>query len=140
METSEKIEHDGVVVKVGDKSLFVSLLVNSSCGSCHAKEFCGPSESAVREIEVSSVYKDLKPGDHVVVRLEQSKGVLALVLGYLLPFILMVSVLVISLELSGRESLSGLLAIGILLPYYSLLFIFREKLKQKFTFTLKKTI
>ncbi|HLF35478.1 MAG TPA: SoxR reducing system RseC family protein [Cyclobacteriaceae bacterium] len=138
MEPSEKIEHEGIVSRVEGKSLVVSLLVESSCGTCHAREFCGPSESGAREIEIPASGYELKPGDQVVVRLDHSKGVMAMFLGYFLPFILVVSVLAVSLEISGKESLAGLLAIGILVPYYFLLFALRGKLKRKFTFTLKK--
>ena len=132
-----KIEHTGVVSKITDKSLYVNMLVSSACGSCEAKGACGVAESEIKQVEIPLNGKNYNTGDQVIVRLEKSHGILAIILGYILPFILMIIVLVISIQVSGNEALSGLLSIGILIPYYFILYLTRNKLKQKFTFTLK---
>lgn len=138
MMSEEKIEHTGIVSKITDKSMIVNMLVSSACGSCESKGHCGVAESEIKQVEIPSGNTRYKTGDQVVVRLDKSRGMLAMILGYILPFILMMIVLVISSQVSGNEVLSGLLSIGILLPYYLILYLIRNKLKQKFTFTLKQ--
>lgn len=137
MTTKEKIEHAGVVTKVTDKSLYVNMLVTSACSTCDARGACNVAESEIKQVEVRNHGNGMKAGDQVVVRLDQSQGILAILLGYVFPFILMLITLIVSLRVTGNEALSGLLAIGILLPYYLALYLSRNKLKQKFTFTLK---
>ena len=46
--------------------------------------------------------------------------------------------MIITFALTGKDGLSGLVAIGILIPYYLCLYFFRDKLKNKFTFIIKK--
>ncbi len=134
---NQKIEHDGIVTQITDKSLYVNMLVSSACTSCEAKGACGVSESEVKVVEVPNEGSHLKPGDQVVVGMDQSKGILAMFLGYMLPFLLMIIVLIVALQLTDNEAIAGLLSIGILIPYYIFLYLGRNKLKQKFTFTLK---
>lgn len=132
-----KIEHAGIVAKITDKSLYINMLVSSACGTCEAKGACLVSESEIKQVEIPATHRNLKEGDEVVVRMDQSQGILAMFLGYVLPFILMIIVLIISLQVSNNEAVSGLLSLGILIPYYLILYMGRHRLKQKFTFTLK---
>ncbi len=138
MKTKDKIEHAGVVSRITDNSLVINMIVNSACTTCDAKGACGVGESEIKEVEVPIAGNSLKPGDEVVVRLDQSMGILAMLIGYIFPFILMILVLIVAEQLTGSEGLSGLLAIGILIPYYLILYFFRNKLKQKFKFSLKQ--
>lgn len=68
----------------------------------------------------------------------ESEGVKALFYGYLLPFILVLFALILSFETTGNEALAGLSALGILIPYYIILYFFRHSLKRAFNFELEK--
>jgi sigma-E factor negative regulatory protein RseC len=58
-------------------------------------------------------------------------------LGYIVPFLLMIAVLMGVLFISGSEGLAGLLAILVLAPYYWILYLYRKRLKNTFSLTIK---
>jgi sigma-E factor negative regulatory protein RseC len=76
-------------------------------------------------------------GQEVVASMRKSLGGLAVFLGYVLPFLVLMGVLLLVLLLTGNEGLAGLLAMAVLVPYYWLLYIFRDKLKKTFSFKIK---
>jgi sigma-E factor negative regulatory protein RseC len=69
--------------------------------------------------------------------MQQSMGYIALFLGYILPGITVIALLITLISVKLPELTSGLISLGILIPYYSVLFFFRERIDKKFTFTLK---
>lgn len=138
MKQTGYIEHQGVVTEVTGHKLSVNLINTSSCSSCHVKGFCNVSEVDNKTVEIMHPSEEpVQKGDKVIVNYEKSLGPLALFLGYLVPFFLVIGVLVISLTLTGNEAVSGVLSLVILIPYYLLLYFLRNKLKTKFTFTIK---
>ena len=62
----------------------------------------------------------------------------ALFYGYLLPFVLMLTSLILFYETTGNEAVAGLVALSILIPYYIVLYFFRNTLKRAFKFELEK--
>lgn len=133
---SEVINHEGVVTSNSGKSVIVTISSQSACSGCHAKGSCGMTGTSVKTIEVIGNY-DVQPGDVVNVLMDQSMGFTALFFGYLLPFISVLSVLIIMISMNIPELKAGLVSLGSLLPYYLVLYLFRNKLGEKFTFTIK---
>ena len=76
-------------------------------------------------------------GDQVMVVADTAVGFRASLYGYLLPLILMVVTLVGVLAATHSEGLAALSALGILMPYYVLLFLMRNKLRNRLSFTLE---
>jgi len=130
------INHEGTVLKIGKYSVFVCITSVSACSGCQAEGSCSISGQEEKIIEVPGSF-NLKPGDKVTVLMKQSMGYAALLLGYLLPLIFIIAVLVIAESLKVQELFAGLISISILIPYYLLLFIFRKRINKKFTFSLK---
>jgi sigma-E factor negative regulatory protein RseC len=64
-------------------------------------------------------------------------GYAALVLGYLLPLVSVVITLIVLISLKFPELFAGLISLAILIPYYTVLYFFRNRINKKFTFTLK---
>ena len=58
----------------------------------------------------------------------------ALVLGFGLPFLLMIAVLVIVLRIADNEGVAALAALGSLVPYYLLLWWWRDKIQRGISF------
>jgi positive regulator of sigma E activity len=138
MKQTGYIEHEGVVTQVNENSLSVNLVNISSCSGCHVKGFCNVSEVDLKTIEIFNPDKKISKGDAVTVNYEKTLGPLALLLGYIVPFLLVIATLVISIVITENEGISGLLSLSVLLPYYTLLFIYRNSLKTRFAFTIKK--
>jgi len=138
MSARENITHPGIVEKITGDSIFVKILAMSACSSCHAKGMCSVAEIEEKVVEVGmDRKKEIKQGQEVTVSMRKSQGGKAVFLGYIMPFLLLIGVLLLVLNLSGNEGLAGLSAIIILIPYYWLLYIFRDKLKRTFSFRIE---
>lgn len=77
-------------------------------------------------------------GDRVMVVADTAVGFRASLYGYLLPLILMVVTLVGVLAATHSEGLAAVSALGILMPYYVLLFLMRNKLRNRLSFSLER--
>lgn len=134
---SSSVEHQGVVHEVLTGLVRVRILSETACSSCHAKGVCNVSDSESKYIDVSVDEKGFNVGDSVLVSMCTTDGYRALFFAYILPFILVFVGLIVFL-LFFNELLSGLLSLGLLIPYYSLLFILKQRLSNSFTFSLKR--
>ena len=138
MSVTETITHPGIVEKVEGESVFVKILSQSACSSCHAKGMCSVAEVEEKTVEVNYMSGgNYKAGDHVTVRMERSLGKKAVFLGYLLPFILLITTLILMINLTSNEGLSALASLLVLGPYYLLLYLFKEKLSKQFRFRIE---
>jgi positive regulator of sigma E activity len=136
MGISNNIEHEGIVRQVDEKSVTVLLSPSTACSGCHSEKSCGMSGNVEKVVNINGKY-NVKPGDQVIVTMKQSLGYSALFIGYLMPLIIVVLLLIILISLSINELTAGLLSIGVLIPYYSGLYIYRKLIDKKFSFTLK---
>ncbi|MCC5927906.1 MAG: SoxR reducing system RseC family protein [Cyclobacteriaceae bacterium] len=134
----ETIEHQGIVSRTEKGRVLVNLLNVAGCAGCHAKASCGVSDIDHKVIEVVADERDFMIGDTVKIRFAPSLGFLALVLGYVMPFFVLITTLFITAHLTGDELLAGLVSLAILVPYYLILSFFREKLKTTFSFSIYK--
>lgn len=134
---SEEIEHTGIIRKLSEEKITIGITNLSACASCHAKGACTAADMKDKEIEIEHVDGEFRVGQQVRIIGKASQGFKALFFGYLLPFILLTATLIISLHFTQNEGLSGLLALGILIPYYFALYLFRNKLKRSFEFKIK---
>lgn len=132
----DTINHIGTVQKTDDKSVTVCISSASACSACHAKGACSLSDKKEKVIKVSGSY-NVKPGDKVTILMKQSMGYAALFLGYILPLVAVITVLIILISINTPELLAGLTSLAILIPYYLILLFFRTRIEKKFTFTLK---
>ncbi|MCX6334488.1 MAG: SoxR reducing system RseC family protein [Bacteroidia bacterium] len=133
---TESIEHDGIVQESGNNHLTVRISSASACAGCHAEGSCTMSGKEEKIIDVTGSY-NVSPGDKVTILMKQSAGYTALFLGYILPLIVVMAVLILLISISVPELTAGLGAVGVLIPYYSALWLFRKHIGKKFTFTIK---
>lgn len=135
----DNIEHPGIINKIENDRVWVSIQPQSACGSCHSKSLCGMAEVAEKVVEVKSPGPNhtFNPGQSVVINLKKSSGYRALFLGYLLPFLIVMATLIISLQITHNEGFSALLALFTVVPYYGILYLRREVIKTSFRFYIK---
>ena len=89
-------------------------------------------------IEVENEIPDrMKEGDQVMVRMEESLGRKAVLLGYVLPLVVLLVSIIVFISLLKHEGLAALLSILMLVPYYSTLFLFRKKIHKEFRFRIQ---
>lgn len=130
------IDHEGIVAGNSGKSVIVSIKSGSACSGCHARGACNMLGTEEKLVEVKGTY-DVKPGDSVNILMSRSMGFSALAFGYILPFIVLLSMLIAMNAFDVPELTAGLISIAALMSYYLILYFFRERLSGKFVFTLK---
>lgn len=137
MGTSKEIEHPGVITSIDSSKIKVNITTYSSCLSCSAKGICSISDVKDKMVEVPNTGA-FTVGQEVQVILHQTLGFKALYLGYVQPFIVVLITLIITSFLTRNEVLAGLISLGALAPYYLVLYFYKEKIRNKFTFAIKK--
>lgn len=134
----ECVIHDGVVSRVEAGKVYVNIVSMSACVSCHAKGLCNMSDIQEKLIEAEKpAGKDPKPGDHVTLEMEETLGSKAVLLGYFYPFLLVLAALIILTSSGINEGISGLLALSLLVPYYLILYLSKDKLQKHFAFRIR---
>lgn len=138
MEASVCIEQEGIVEEITGHRIRVRLRRDSACGQCGAHALCNLSDVSERIIESTDDTQNLKAGDVVGVAISRNMGNKAVFLGYLIPFLLLLSVLITLNSMGFEELLSGLISLAALIPYYLLIYLLRDRLKNSFHFSVRK--
>lgn len=134
---SEKtILHKGIVQKKENESVTVYITAESACSGCHSEGSCSLSGKQDKIVDIKGQY-DVKEGDPVTIIMKQSSGFKALFLGYILPLVVVLICMIIFASLEYTELITGLAAISSLIPYYLILYLFRNRINDKFNFSLK---
>ncbi|MDO8899058.1 MAG: SoxR reducing system RseC family protein [Bacteroidales bacterium] len=135
---AETIEHPAVITKVSDNIIEVMILSKSACSSCNAKGSCNMSEMEEKIVSVARIPNlEYAVGQQVVLYMQQQLGTIAVFLGYILPFLLVLLTLIVMIASGFSEGLAGLSALLVLIPYYIVIYLLRSKLGRKFQFYIK---
>ena len=138
MSENETISHEGVVSKITDDELEIKIMAQSACAACHAKSACGMGEQAEKILKVPRPKdKEFRLMQKVNVTMAIGQGNKAAVLAYLIPILLLLAVLFVCLGLGLNEGLAALISIVALIPYYIVLYLRRDKLKNKFSYIIE---
>ena len=135
---SETIRHNGVVVQVEGDVVRVRVLQAGACSACHAKGFCMAADSKEKVVEVICADMDVQKGDNVEVSITGRLGWKAILLAYVLPFVVLMSVVAMVDMRGGSEVVAGVAAICGVGIYYIVLSFFKNRLRREFSFSLKK--
>jgi len=139
MQAENTIEHNGVIESITDSTICVRITKTSACGACAAYTSCPVSGGESHKIiEAANPQAGYTVGESVTVMLKQSQGYKALFLGYGVPFILVLVTLIATIQITNNELIAGLVSLGMLMPYYLILFLMRDSLQRSFTFTIKR--
>ncbi|MBQ4223061.1 MAG: SoxR reducing system RseC family protein [Prevotella sp.] len=134
-----RISHEGVVEEVRGDSVRVRIVQTSACAACKVAGHCSAAESKEKVVEVvdgrAAAYA---PGDSVVVSIEPSTGRRAVILAFVVPFLILVAVLVVALWVTGDEGVAAIVALASLVPYYLLLHGMERRLARKFSFVINQ--
>jgi sigma-E factor negative regulatory protein RseC len=138
MSGKEVISHPGIVDKIEGDRIFVRILAQSACSTCHAKGACIASEMEEKIVDVARPEgRFIRNGDQVQLVLRKSLGNLAVILGYIVPFVILLAALLITVIITGKEGLAALVSLLILVPYYLVLYLFKGRLEKVFTFMIE---
>ena len=135
----EKVCKEGIVRKTEDGKVWVEIVVSSACGGCVAKNMCNISEKKNEIIEAVNIMgEEFSVGEQVQIQMQESQAHRAVVLGYLLPFIVLIVGLFGCYALTHIEWLSALVAFGLTAIYYLILKMFDKCLARQFTLYVSK--
>ena len=134
----ESISHRGRIVKVTPEFTTVEIISSSACSACHASGICGMSEYTKKAIEVPTrAWDRFEAGQEVNVVLKASMGHKAVWLAYVVPLLVLLAVLLGSLALGAGELAAGLGAIGGVAVYYLFLWLFKDRLRNRYVFAIE---
>ena len=129
------ISHSGVGESVEDGCVHVRIVQTSACSACKVAGYCNASESKEKVVDVYTAdTQRYSVGQAVTVMASRQVAAHALLLGFGLPFLVLVGVLVVVLQMTGNELWAALAGLLSLAPYYLLLYFFRNRLRDKLSF------
>ena len=136
MDYTSCIEQKGVVETISEGMVKVSITSFSACANCHAKKGCSLIDSKTKHIFVPLGKTQYSIGDTVRIFMKRSLGLKATLIAYIIPLVILITTLLVLSSLKLNELFVGLITLLILVPYFMLVYHFRESLKKTFTFRL----
>ena len=136
---SNKIIHSGVIKSIGVDCLYVEIMQTSACADCRVAGNCHASEAKVKVVDVYC--RDVARyhvGERVVVSTTSQIGLMAMLYAYLFPLIVLMTTLILVRICTRSDGWAALSALAILIPYYIVLYLFRERIKEQVYFNIEQ--
>ena len=131
------IKQQGIVENINGSHLQVRIIQTSACASCSIKGHCSSADTKEKLIDVTDDnVSSYQPGDRVWVIGELSMGVMAVLLAFILPFLVLIFSLFIFMAIWNDELGSALCSLALLIPYYYILWLNKSRLGKKFSFSI----
>jgi sigma-E factor negative regulatory protein RseC len=136
---SNRISHSGIIDSITGDHVKVRIVQTSACASCQVAGHCNAAESKVKLVDVFGCdTAKYTQGQEVTVWASKDVANHALLLGFGLPFLLLVCVLLLALRLTSDEGVAALVALGSLIPYYIILWILRDRISRQVSFHIEE--
>ena len=134
----EMIRHNGIVLSTDGESARVEIVQTSACAACKARSMCMSAESQQKIID-ARMAEPMKPGDRVEVMVREHLAWRAVLLAYVLPFVVMLAVIVgLDYATDMSEAVVGTLSLCSIALYYIGLGMFKHRLQKQFSFTARR--
>ena len=138
MSMDELIRHEGIVLSINGEKAHVQIVQTSACSACKARSMCMSSESQSKEMD-AIMLEPMKIGDKVEVEVRERLAWKAVLLAYILPFIVMLAIIaILDFATDWSEAVVGTLSLCGIALYYIGLSVFRIRLQKQFSFTARK--
>ena len=137
---NNNIKHLGIVESIDGSHVRVKILQSSACSSCSVKGHCNISETKEKIIDIHDKESAdcCSVGQEVMVCGTTSMGMKAVVLAFVLPFIVLLAALFVTMKVTdGDEAASALVSLCTLIPYYIIIYLLRNRISRTFSFTLE---
>ena len=132
---NQRISHEGIITRIDKDNVQIKILSKSACASCNIKGACNMSEMKEKIIDIPRPKdKNLSIGQEVKISMGLGQANKAVIFAYVIPVILLVGMIFILNTLKFDEGINALISIGSLVPYYLILYLFRNNLKRKFEY------
>ena len=131
---SKIIEYRSIVTDVRPGIVQVEIRDETACSACSAQKSCCMSGSREKRLEIPFTSGDYRPGDQVTVIGKTTMGLKAVFIAFILPIFLILITLLIVSSVQVDERQAALFGLLVLIVYYLGIYLFRNKIKQTFTF------
>ena len=132
------IRHQGIVENINGAHLQVRIIQTSACASCSVKGHCTSADTKEKLVDVTDAHAaSYHPGDRVWVTGELSMGVMAVLLAFIFPFLILIISLFVFMAIWDDELRSALCSLSLLIPYYYILWLTKSRLGKKFSFSVR---
>lgn len=139
--TEDTICKEGIVRAIHGDQIEVEITISSACSECHAKSICIPSDHKRETVLAQSLYNEhFEVGDKVHLVLKGSAGGKAVVLAYLLPFIVLMVALFGTYAITKSELAGVIVSVIFVVIYYIILKTQNKKIEQNFHFFVKRMV
>lgn len=133
-----EISHKGIVLSLVGNSAVVRIEQSSACSQCASASMCVAAEKKTKEIE-ATVIEPVAVGDEVEVTGTQRMQLTAVLLAYVLPFLILVGMMFVLSRFTQNEVVVGTLSLACLVPYLLLLKLLSPRLKRSLVFFVRPT-
>lgn len=136
---NEVVSHEGIVQSVDGDKVTVIMTVASACAGCHARHLCSSLDSRDKLVEAENLYHlPLEVGEKVTVTLQEKLAMKAVILCFLIPFLLMFALFILLNSLTKNELVASLVSLGSIAAYYYIVWLFRGKIARNYSFVVTK--
>ena len=138
MAGNNRIWHEGVVKQVAAQTIEVVINNHSACSGCHAKGACGMSDVKQKVIMAARPSFDVAAGDKVMVYAAMGNAVYSVFLAYIIPSVVIVAGLFLLLSAGLSEITAAISSLALIIIYFFILYLCRNRVGKKIRFTIEK--
>lgn len=137
---SRKIKHSGIIESVENDFIRVRLIDNYACSECSVASHCNASDMKEKIVNINNVNNasDYSKGDAIIVIASSRIELIAVLLAFIVPFIIMIATLFIVYRIDSDEVISAISSLFVLVPYYLVLYYNRGRIGDKLSFEIEK--
>ena len=137
---TNSITHTGKVIGIFRDTVTVAVESSEACGSCASRSACSLGvESKTRNILITTLEaENYTIGESVMVSTKTQMGLMAVAFCYAVPAVVLVAAIVVAVSCGVSEGISALISLGSVALYYTTLWLFRDKLSMKISFSIHK--
>ena len=138
MNMDEMIRHEGIVERIDGEMAHIRIVQTSACSACKARSMCMSAESQEKEMD-AVMLEPMQPGDQVEILVRERLAWKAVLLAYILPFVVMVALIaILDILTPWSEAIVGTISLCGIALYYIGLSVFKHRLQTQFSFTARK--
>ncbi len=109
---------EGLVTGITGQTLTVAVKCATGCATCAKRDGCGIAGLAAKQVRVKVDYpQDYRVGQTVALSLENAAVGMSLFFAFVLPTVLVVTVLVIALALGVEDTIAAFCGLGAAVAY-----------------------
>ncbi len=137
---SRKIKHSGIIQSIEKDFIRVRIIDDYACSECSIAGHCNASDMKEKIVNIYNTNNtdDYSIGQTIIVTASTRIELNAILLAFIVPFIIMIATLFIIDSITSNEILSAVSSLFVLVPYYLLLYYNRGRIREKLSFEIER--